>query len=232
MDNFSVIIPVYNEADLLFYSISKLVNELKQIRSYGWEIILIENGSTDQSWEICQKLCNFFPEYIVLLKICKPNYGFALKKGIMSAKFKNIVIANVDFWDIPFISKSLRLLESCDMVVGSKTLIKSKDLRPVYRRVITYWFNVFLRSIYNFPGTDTHGLKAFKKQSLMPIVTNLYPLKELFDTQMVLTACKNDLIYTEIPISVREVRSTRYSFFRRIINLIYDLAIIFKNRYL
>ncbi|MCX6731272.1 MAG: glycosyltransferase family 2 protein [Candidatus Roizmanbacteria bacterium] len=232
MPNVSIVFPVYNEANHLVHSIRLLLNDLKKHYHKPFEVILVENGSVDESWNICRELKKKHPEIITISHLSKASYGHAISEGITLSKYENIVLFNVDFWDIPFLIQSTKLLYSCDIVVGSKTLIVSKDQRPFLRRQITYWFNVLLRAFYNFPGSDTHGIKALKKDTVLPIAKSCYPLHELYDTQLILRACRKKLIYTEIPVSVREKRPTRYSTFKRTLNLIHDLGIIFKYRYL
>lgn len=232
MPNVSIVFPVHNEAHHLTHSIHLLLRDLKKNYHKPFEVILIENGSIDESWNICKELKQEFPEMIEISHLTKASYGLAIHEGILLSKFENIVLFNVDFWDIDFLLRSTQLLYSCDIVVGSKTLIVSKDLRPLLRRQITYWFNVLLRAFYNFPGSDTHGIKALKKDKILPIAKSCYPLHELYDTQLILRACRKKLIYTEIPVCVKEKRPTRYSTFKRTLNLFHDLGIIFKYRYL
>jgi len=224
--------PIHNESRNLTHSLNLLLHALKRKVKQPYEVILVENGSTDSSWHICEEFEKKYPRIIRVIHLATRSYGHAIREGINQSKFEYIILFNVDFWDIKFLMKSIELLGSCDIVVGSKTLITSNDKRPFLRREITYWFNVFLRAFYNFPGTDTHGIKALKKKSILPIAKSCYPLRELYDTQLVLRACKKSLIYIELPISVVEKRPTRYPPIRRTINLIHDLAVIFKYRYL
>ncbi|MFH0773550.1 MAG: glycosyltransferase [bacterium] len=228
----SIVLPIHNENENLAHSLHLLLKGLKKNLEKPYEVILVENGSTDSSWEICCEFQKEFPDIIQTIHLSIRSYGLAIREGIYQSKFENIILFNVDFWDIPFLIKSIELLSFCDIVVGSKTLINSNDNRPFLRRQITYWFNVLLRAFYNFPGTDTHGIKALKKKSILPIAKSCYPLRELYDTQLVLRACKKNLIYAELPVSVNEKRPTRYPVIRRTINLFHDLAVIFKYRYL
>ena len=232
MPNVTLVLPIHNEADHLVSSIHSLLIELKRHLNKPFEIILVENGSSDDSWNICREFQKKFPDIFQITHLPMASYGLAIKEGIFMSRSEYIILFNVDFWDIQFLIKSIELLTSCDIVVGSKTLIVSRDERPFLRRQITYWFNVLLRAFYNFPGTDTHGIKALKRKTILPIAKSCYPLHELYDTQLVLRACRKKLIYIEIPISVREKRPTRYAPIRRTINLLHDLVIIFKYRYL
>ena len=232
MSQVSVVLPIHNEEKHLPHSLGFLLKELKKNIKMPYEVILVENGSTDRSWEICKEFQKNHPNITQTIHLATRSYGLAIREGIYQSRFENIILFNVDFWDIHFLIKGIELLASCDIVVGSKTLIVSNDLRPFHRRQITYWFNVLLRAFYNFPGTDTHGIKALKKKSILPIAKSCYPLRELYDTQLVLRACRKKLIYIELPISVKEKRPSRYPPIRRTINLLHDLVVIFKYRYL
>ena len=232
MSSVSVVMPIHNEEKNLAHSIHLLLKELKKYLTQPYEVLLIENGSSDRSWDICEWFQKKNPSIVRIIHQSTRSYGLAIREGIYQSKFDNIILFNVDFWDIKFLTKSVDLLRSCDIVVGSKNLITSNDNRPFYRRQITYWFNVLLRAFYNFPGTDTHGIKGLKRSSILPIAKTCYPLRELYDTQLVLRACKKNLIYIELPVSVVEKRPTRYPTIRRTINLLHDLVVIFKYRYL
>lgn len=133
---------------------------------------------------------------------------------------------NVDFWDLDFLRDGLKLLESCHIVNGSKTLTASKDKRPAFRRLITMWFNILLRIGFNFPGTDTHGIKVFRRDPFVPIAKRCVTAHELFDTELVLRACRRGMVLAELPITVKEIRPTRYNHFRRVFNTLSDIKLI------
>jgi glycosyltransferase involved in cell wall biosynthesis len=230
--SFSIIIPVYNEQEILVSSVCKLINKLQKLKAKSWEIVLIENGSTDNSWTLCKQLYQLFHSNIKICRLAKSSYGLALKLGISKARYRHIVIFNVDYWDIEFLVQGLELIKNCDIVVGSKTLIAARDLRPFHRQQFSYWFNVFLRIVYNFPISDTHGIKVLKAKNIVPLAKKCYPLNELFDTQLILHACKEGLVYLEVPVTVREIRPSRYHNLKRLANVLSDLYIIFKYRYL
>jgi glycosyltransferase involved in cell wall biosynthesis len=211
----------------------RLVKTLEaNFKDSTWEVVLVENGSRDNSWQICKELYQSYTKKITIYQLHRSSYGQALRLGIIKARHEILVIYNVDFWDVDFLKQALALIDICDIVVGSKTLIAAQDHRPWYRRQTSYWFNVFLRMIYNFPGTDTHGLKVLKAGPIVPLAKKCYDLDELFDTQLVLRGCRKGLVYTELPVTVREIRPSRYSHLKRIYNVIKDLVAIFRFRYL
>lgn len=233
MNKISAIIPVYNEEKYLNNSIEKLIAKLKKNEKFipTYEILLIENGSKDNSFNECRKLEKKY-NFVKTFSLNSPSYGQAIKTGILKAKNRIIVVFNVDFWDINFLKKGLKLIDRCDIVIGSKTLIPTKDQRPLYRSLTTYFFNALLRIIFNFPGTDTHGLKIMKKGSILPLVKRCYARNELFDTELILRACKEKLTLAELPVNVKEIRPSRYNNIKRIYNTSKDLSLIFKAKYL
>jgi len=232
MKNFSIVIPAYNEEVVLEKSLLDLINKLKiEFPPNTYEILLIENGSQDKTLTIAKDLSSKF-KFLQVFHLPKPSYGGALRKGALEAKNENLVIFNVDFWDVSFLKKALKLLENADIVIGSKTLIASQDLRPFHRRFLTYSFNMLLKILFNFPGSDTHGIKVLKKKKFLPLVKKCQSSHELFDTELILRASKKGLILTELPIRVQEIRPTRYNNLKRAVNTLKDLILIFRAKLL
>ena len=228
----SVIFPVHNEAAVLSEQIKSFLLQVKQAKLKIAEIILVENGSTDRSWQLIESLCRQH-RFIKSLRLPRASYGQALKAGLIAARGSVIFIFNIDFFDVNFITQALPLLKSADIVVGSKTLFASQDLRSHFRRLLTYFFNVFLRLILNYPGTDTHGIKALKNTPLLRYsIHRSRTQSELFDTELIIRMHRWGAVLSELPITVREIRPTRYTWLRRIRLTLSDLAIAFWSKYL
>src|SRR6185369_16251074 len=120
-----------------------------------------------------------------------PNYGSALKFGIKESTGNLVTIVNVDFWDVDFIKKSLILLNSPvgpDLVVGSKHLEKTSDSRNLGKKFVSLGFNLLLKILFDFKGTDTHGVKTFKRYKFARIVNSSVTSEFVFDTELVLRA--------------------------------------------
>jgi glycosyltransferase involved in cell wall biosynthesis len=225
----SIIFPVFNEEVILQRSIEDFMAGVGRLEPACLpEIILVENGSKDRSYELCQKLAEAFP-CVRLLKLERASYGGALRVGILNAKAGIIVIFNVDWWNLNFLQKGFELLNGCDVVIGSKMHKLSRDRRPFHRRLLSYCMNAVLRKAFNFPGTDTHGIKILRRDIVLPHVCMTIAERELFDTELVLRACKAGLRLCEVPVEVSEVRPTRYIGGRRLVNLIYDLGQLLRH---
>jgi glycosyltransferase AglD len=206
--SFSALVPVYNEAPILEDTVTRMVAELGALGS-PFEILIAENGSTDGSVAIADRLAARFDAVTVTHQPIA-DYGFALRHGIAACRHEFVVIYNLDFWSVSFATQAIAALETCDVVLGSKVMAGSSDHRPLLRRLITRSFNVFLHAVFGFRGTDTHGMKAVRRTPAMPIVSACVTGGWVLDTELVLRAERHGLHIVEVPVEVREVRAPGY----------------------
>ncbi len=226
----SIILPVYNESKILEKEIKEIIDQIeKEIPGLiqNLEILIIENGSTDNTLEIAKNLSSQY-NFIKVFHLEKPSYGQALKTGLLLARGEFLLIFNIHFHDVDFLKRALKEIEKpeVDIVVGSKTIKGSLDKRPLSRRLITKFFNIFLRIYFHYPGTDTHGVKIFKREKIIPLVKKCVAEKELFDTELLLRANFHHLKIKEIPVKVE--RTGRRGIFKRIIPTVKDLIALKK----
>lgn len=92
LDGVTLIIPCRNEAMNLEY----LLREIKNIPS-GVEIVLIEGGSTDETWNICEKIKNHRPSNTKIIQQSLTGKMNAVIEGVKIAKFNHIAIWDADF---------------------------------------------------------------------------------------------------------------------------------------
>jgi glycosyltransferase involved in cell wall biosynthesis len=192
-----------------------------------YELILYENGSTDGTLELAHHLAEAYPQLVVLTSP-KPSYGAAIKNGILATRGEQIVVFNADFWDIPFLRRSCELLGECDMVIASKLHPDSEDNRPFVRRFITWGFNKLLQVLFGFEGSDTHGIKAFRRSRIIPIIEQCVTDGEIFDTEVILRGERAGLKSVELPMTVEETRPSRYSLFARVPRTFRDLRTLYR----
>src|SRR2546429_4390684 len=161
----SIVIPVYNEEGILHAAVVDLRERLAPF-AWSYEVILAENGSRDRTVAIVEELSAKYPE-IRLLSIGEPNYGKALKKGILESRGEFVICDEIDLCDVDFHHRAIGLLESgeFDMVIGSKLIAGAEDARPWARHAASLVYTNLLRVTLGFRGTDTHGLKAFRREA-------------------------------------------------------------------
>jgi len=220
----SVVIPVYNEAVILEESVTALCAALRE-RGQPFEIILAENGSRDDTAAIADHLGTRMPE-VTLLRHPEPNYGGALRQGILAARGRYVVCEEIDLCDVEFHARALELLRAgvADMVVGSKAMRGADDTRPVGRRVATRVYNGMLRVAVGFRGTDTHGLKAFVRETVTPVVRACVVEHDVFASELVVRAHRSGLRVLEIPVHVREKRAPSVRLLSRVPKVLRHVA--------
>lgn len=213
---FSIVIPVYNEEKILPTSMLDLRQRLQET-GYRYEIILAENGSRDRTVEIGREYARQHPD-IQVFSYPEPNYGGALREGILRARGEFVVCEEIDILDVDFHLCALQLLRTrkADMVVGSKAMRGARDNRPFIRRFATRVYNRFLRLTLGFRGTDTHGIKAFRRSTLLPVVKDCVIEKDVFASELVIRAERAGLRIVEIPVDITEKRAPSINLLRRV----------------
>jgi glycosyltransferase involved in cell wall biosynthesis len=220
----SIVIPVYNEEGLLRGSVLELEDKM---RRFGWsyELLLCENGSRDRTVELGRELEAEHPQ-VRMISIGKPNYGLAMKQGILEARGTFVICDEIDLLDTEFYARAMALLErsDTDLVVGSKAMVGSNDQRPLFRRAATRVYNGMLRAVCQFPGTDTHGLKAFRREALLETARRCVLDRDVFASEFVIRAHREGKRVLEIPFTVREKRPPSINLFKRVPHVVRSVA--------
>jgi glycosyltransferase involved in cell wall biosynthesis len=220
----SIVIPVYNEEGILRAAIVDLRDRLAPL-DWDYEVILAENGSRDRTVAIARGLSEKYPE-IRHLSVGEPNYGAALRQGILDARGQYVLCEEIDLCDTDFHQRAMALLESgqWDMVIGSKLIAGAEDERPWARHAASVFYTSLLRRLLGFRGTDTHGLKAFRRESLLPYVRACLVEKDVFASELVIRAYRAGLSIQEIPVRVMEKRPPSINLVRRVPNVLRSVA--------
>ena len=124
----SVVMPAHNEAGYVETAVSD-VDEGVRARGHELEILVVENGSTDDTLAIARRLADELPAVRVLTRAVA-DYGAALHDGILAAHGELIVTFDVDYYDLGFVDDALKLLTGDApapvIVVGSKGMTSAK----------------------------------------------------------------------------------------------------------
>lgn len=221
----SVVIPGLNEAESLPELASRIHQALDGKESY--EIIFVDDGSTDDSWKVMSKLAagNARIRAIRLRK----NFGKAmgLTTGFSRARGEIVVMMDADLQDDPAeLPKFIEAIESgFDVVVGWKV----RRLDPANRLVLTRIFNATVRYVTGVKLHDMNcGFKAYRAE----VVRTIPIYGDLFRFIPALAAWEGFRV-TEVPIvhHPRKHGSSRYGL-ERILRGFFDLlSITFLTRY-
>ena len=224
MPELSVVIPVYNEEAILGESVAELRRGL-DAEGWDWELWLAENGSRDRTREVAAALAASDPR-VRWFSCPQPNYGAALRMAIGRASGRFVVCEEIDLCDLDFHRRALSLLRAgaAELVVGSKAMPGAHDRRPLARRLATRAYNLLLRVTLGYRGTDTHGLKAFRRAALLPVVARCIVGHDVFASELVVRAQRDGVAITEIPVELAEKRAPSIHLARRVPRVLRNLA--------
>lgn len=226
----SIVIPIYNEQGILRSSVVDLIDRLKAF-DLSYELVLAENGSVDATVAICEELALRFPQ-VRFFSVGSPghgNYGLALRHGMLDARGTYVFCDEIDLCDTDFYARALELLDAgtAQLVIGSKLADGARDERPLLRHAGSLVINGMLRVALGFKGTDTHGLKAFRRDALVSVIESCIVDKDLFASEFVIRAERAGVVIHEIPVRVNEKRAPSIHLFRRVPNVLGNLAKLF-----
>jgi glycosyltransferase involved in cell wall biosynthesis len=223
----SILIPIYNEQTILRSSVIDLIDRLKAF-DLDYELLLAENGSVDATVSICEELAQRFSN-VRFFSVGSPgngNYGQALREAILDARGEFVFCDEIDLCDTDFYARALAILGSGEaaLVIGSKLAEGARDERPLLRHAGSLVINGMLRVALGFKGTDTHGLKAFRREPLLPIARACVVDRDLFASEFVIRAERAGIAIREIPVRIKEKRAPSVHLLKRVPNVLQNLG--------
>ena len=216
----SVVMPAHNEERFLGLAVEEVVSGL-HARHAAFEVIVVENGSTDGTATVADDLASAHPE-VRSLRSPAPDYGRALRTGFEAAQGDVVVNFDVDFVDLDFLDCAVATVAAADgercpaLIVGSKRARGASDERSVLRHAATAVFSTLLKIGFGLKVSDTHGIKLLRKAPLEAVVARCRFGLDIFDTELVLRAEREGLLVTERPVRVVETRPARMPIARRV----------------
>ncbi len=160
----SVVVPLYNEAESL-PELEEWIRRVMESNGFSYEILFINDGSTDESWEVIRELSQKNP---AVKGVCfRRNYGKspALNTGFERAHGNVVITMDADLQDSPDeIPELYRMIteEGYDLVSGWK----QKRYDPLSKTIPTKLFNATARKVSGIKNLHDFncGLKAYRKQ--------------------------------------------------------------------
>jgi Glycosyl transferase family 2 len=219
----SVVVPICNEEHELLRMAEGLAPHLDEIAGLGrWQLVLVDNGSTDASAALCDEIVRRWPQCIKL-QLHRPDYGEALYQGLMNATGPWAFVINVDFWDPAFMRWCFSTRGVYDLVMGSKRADQALNQQHNYRRLLSWGLNTLLQAVFGFVGSDTHGQKFVYLPALHPILRRCVMRRGQFDTEFTLRASREQLWLAEVPVPIVELRRPRNFMLSKILRNLVDI---------
>ncbi len=205
----SVIIPAYNEGAVIK---NNLLETMRTFDDFGcdYEIILIDDGSTDNTLAEALKVAEKNPHVKVKRNLVNYGKGRALKKSIRYASGDYIVFLDADLDLHPGQVHTLfdiMRLDEVDVVIGSKLHPNSQVEYPVSRKIISFIYYIIIKLLFGLPVHDTQtGLKLFKAEVLKKILPKIVVKKFALDLEILANAHHFGYRIAEAPIVLTQRR--------------------------
>jgi dolichyl-phosphate beta-glucosyltransferase len=237
----SIIIPAYNEADMLAETIDQLAKIIanEEFGGIDYEIIVVENGSTDDTWKIAHLYDAARPRVFAIQSLT--GKGAAVRRGMLYAHGDVLMMCDADLSMPPsFIPKMLDQMADGHHVVIASRQLGERIGEPVTRHIMGRVFNLAVQALV-LPGiSDTQcGFKLFTRRAARAIFDNQMMDGFAFDVETLVLARALGFEIAEIGVdwyyhpssSVRPVRDSVAMFRdvlairKRINNGVYDQQI-------
>ena len=206
----TIVVPVYNEEDILEENTLALHDYLEDSLD-DFELLLVENGSMDKTQLYAGKLSSMNPK-IRTVHLPEPCLGEAIKTGVSEACFDKIVYFPIDLSvNLSFIPESISLLDSYEIVVGSKKLGMANDNRPFRRRVASTGYHKIVQLAFKTDLSDTTCVKAYQRSIAQELMGLVPSGSSVFETEMLLEAERLGVSIAQIPVDVYDQRIGRLS---------------------
>jgi glycosyltransferase involved in cell wall biosynthesis len=227
--------PAYNEEKHIVNNILETYKTFKEL-GYNFEIIVVNDGSSDGTLGEVQNLSAQYPE--VKCKSNLKNYGKgrALKKGFRYCKGEYIVFLDSDMDLHPAQIETffnIMELDNADVVIGSKRHPNSVLDYPWQRRVISSAYFFLIKIMFGLPIKDTQtGLKLFKAEVLKKVFYKVLVKKFAFDLELLVNIHHAGFKIAEAPVILDSKRKLGRIGVDSIINMFWDTLAVWYRMYI
>ncbi len=221
----SVVIPAYNEEARIGDTLQKAVSYF-QTQQYAWEIVVVDDGSADQTVQVVGEYTDANPQ-IKVLRVAHGGKGWAVRHGMLQVTGRYRFLCDADLsMPIEQVARFLPpALPNYDIAIGSRELPGSHRIDEPHRRhMMGRVFNWVVQRMI-LPGlTDTQcGFKCFRG----PVAQELFGHQRLngfaFDVELLFIARKYKLQIVEVPIDWLYQPSSRVRPVRDSMAMVFDI---------
>jgi len=230
----SIIIPVYNEERRISETLHKVMDFLKG-KGYSWEILIVDDGSRDNTVAIAREVLNSAPHRIISNER-NLGKGASIRRGMMAAQGHLRLFTDADL-STPIEeldALSAPIAQGYHVAFGSRALRESQLLQrqPWYRETMGRTFNVFVRLLH-LPGIkDTQcGFKLFTEEAAKAIFERQRLSGFCFDVEVLTLAVRLGFKIKEVPVRWMDFPQSRVNPLKDSIRMLWDLIKLKFRRY-
>jgi dolichyl-phosphate beta-glucosyltransferase len=227
----TIVIPAYNEAPRIGPTLDR-VRAYMASRPYTWELIVVDDGSTDGTGALLSAVAAGFPCMRVLRNDSNRGKGFSVRRGVLEARGELVLFTDADLSSpIQETEKLLQALASsrADSAIGSRAL--QRELvgvhQPWPREYAGRFFNLLVRLMTGLEISDTQcGLKVFRRKS----TRRAFELQRVagfgFDPELLYLIKSDGGKIVEVPVRWSNDPATKVRFLRDSAKMLWDLLVL------
>lgn len=234
MIRLSVVIPMYNEEKVIENSLETLDRALAEKLGNEYEILAVNDGSTDRTEEIVAEISKKHPAVRLLSYSQNRGKGGALKEGMTSASGNFLLFTDSDL--AYGTDTVLRFLDEFEkgtslLLLGSRALCKEGYKGySLLRRIMSKVYLLLVKTVAGFSFSDSQcGIKGFEKETAHRLFSELETTGFAFDLEILLHASEQKLPYLELPVSVLRHGDSTISPIKDAVKMLVDLHKIKKR---
>src|SRR3989344_1004931 len=173
----SVIIPAYNEHGNLKRGVLASVEDYLTNRKYSWEVLVVDDGSSDDTADLADKFAKEHEGFRVLKEPHRGKGGTVIA-GVLASKGEMILFTDMDqATPLDQVEKLLpKLKKDYDVAIGSRS---GRVGAPIIRKLMAYTFSILRTLFLRLPYKDTQcGFKLFKEGAARKIFSRIKVFSE------------------------------------------------------
>ena len=227
---YSIVIPAYNESARILGALESVTG---CIRERGWsaEVIVVDDGSRDQTAARVRAFAVDAPEVRLLQNPGNRGKGYSVRHGILQALGEVVMFTDADLSAPIEEAEGLfaALAGGADIAIGSRWLERARQTirQPFYRQFFGRCFNGVTRAVMGLPYADTQcGFKAFTRAAAQTVFQLQTIERWGFDPEILFIALKRGYHIAEVPVSWAHDERTRMSYLKDGMRMLEDIAIV------
>ena len=236
MISLSIIMPVFNEEIRLKKTLPILEKFLSNSKKDKIELIFVSDGSKDKTNSIIKNFINKKKQKVNLIKYKKNiGKGYAVKRGVLKAKNKWILICDTDLSVHPdqfnkWFSKKM-ITSNKFAYYGSRVHKDSIIKASITRVMLGFLFKKLIKFLFKINLNDTQcGFKVFHQTYAKKIFKKMKSYRFSFDVELTILLKKNKIDVIELPLKWTHKSGSKLNIFRDIPRMFFDILKI-KIRY-
>jgi dolichol-phosphate mannosyltransferase len=218
----SLIIPVFNQAKKVSYSVEK-IKQAVELSFANYELIVVNDGSTDNTLTILKDIAMTDEHVRVISYTPNRGKGYAVRQGVLSSQGDAVILLDGDLDISPdLIIDYVEMLSTSDLAIASKKHPQSNVRIPRSRAFLSRAFNLLIKLTIGIAQTDTQaGFKVGRGDIMRKIFRNVTVHRYAFDVEFLAIASILQLKVQEMPVIMKIDRKFKI---KEIMNMLLDVT--------